>query len=128
MSVDSNLSRFIEILESYECLLHAETQAIASQEIDLVEEILQQKDDCMADLLRVKQMLPSDPRDKPSVDTLIDKVVELQQRNFSTFSSLVSKQKVKEQGDEPLSKSKTFNKVRKTYLKVNDSRISNLWD
>ena len=93
MSVDSNLSRFIEILESYECLLHAETQAIASKEIDLVEEILQQKDDCMADLLRVKEMLPSDPRDKPSVDTLIDKVVELQQRNFSTFSSLVSKQR-----------------------------------
>ena len=128
MSVESNLSRFIEILESYECLLHAETQAIASKEIDLVEEILQQKDNCMADLLRVKEMLPSDPRDKPSVDTLIDKVVELQQRNFSTFSSLVSKQKVKDQGDEPLSKSKTFNKVRKTYLKVNDSRISNLWD
>ena len=128
MSVDKNLSRFIEILESYECLLHAETQAIASKEIDLVEEILQQKDDCMADLLRVKEMLPSDPRDKPSVDTLIDKVVELQQRNFSTFSSLVSKQKVKEQGDEPLSKNKTFNKVRKTYLRVNESRISNLWD
>ena len=126
--MDKNLSRFVEILESYECLLHAETQAIASKEIDLVEEILLQKDDCMADLLRVKEMLPSDPRDKPSVDALIDKVVELQQRNFSTFSSLVSKQKVKEQGDEPLSKSKTFNKVRKTYLKVNDSRISNLWD
>ena len=126
--MDKNLSRFVEILESYECLLHAETQAIASREIDLVDEILQQKDDCMADLLRVKEMLPSDPRDKPSVDTLIDKVVELQQRNFSTFSSLVSKQKVKEQGDEPLSKSKTFNKVRKTYLRVNDSRISNLWD
>ncbi|MEC7799980.1 MAG: hypothetical protein VX609_01690 [Verrucomicrobiota bacterium] len=126
--MDKNLSRFVEILESYECLLHAETQAIASKEIDLVEEILLQKDDCMADLLRVKEMLPSDPRDKPSVDTLVDKVVELQQRNFSTFSTLVSEQKVKEQGSEPLSKNKTFNKVRNTYLRASDSRISHLWD
>ena len=126
--MDKNLSRFVEILESYECLLHAETQAIASREIDLVEKILLQKDDCMADLLRVKEMLPSEPRDKPGVDTLIDKVVEVQQRNFSTFSSLVSEQKVKEQGSKPLSKNKTFNKVRNTYLRTSDSRISNLWD
>ena len=70
-----------------------EAQAIASKEIDLVEEILQQKDDCIADIASQGNATKSDPRDKPSVDTLIDKVVELQQRNFSTFSSLVSKQR-----------------------------------
>jgi flagellar biosynthesis/type III secretory pathway chaperone len=93
--MNAEMSRFIEVLESYEHLLHAETQAIASKNINLVEELLIKKDECMEDILNCKKQLKTDPREINTVDILIEKVIELQQRNFSTFSILVKDQKVK---------------------------------
>lgn len=127
MEENKHISRFIEILECYEHLLHAETQAIASKEIDLVESILSQKDECMADLLAVKEKLSADPREDSSLNQFIEKIIELQQRNFSTFSELVTIQKEKKEGQN-LVINKTQKKVRQTYLKSTHSRISRLWD
>lgn len=127
MEENKHISRFIEILECYEHLLHAETQAIASKEIDLVESILSQKDECMADLLAVKEKLSADPREDSYLNQFIEKIIELQQRNFSTFSELVTIQKEKKEGQN-LVINKTQKKVRQTYLKSTHSRISRLWD
>ena len=55
--MNAEITRFFEVLESYEHLLHAETQAIAAKDVDLVEEILAKKDQCMADLLTSKENL-----------------------------------------------------------------------
>ena len=128
MEENKHISRFIEVLERYEHLLHAETQAIASKEIDLVESILSQKDECMEDLLAVKEKLSADPREDSSLNQFIEKIIELQQRNFSTFSELVTSQKEKKEGQNFSAVNKTHKKVRQTYLKSTHSRISRLWD
>jgi|TARA_B100000035_G_C20758118_1_gene447055 hypothetical protein len=125
---NKHISRFIEVLECYEHLLHAETQAIASKEIDLVESILSQKDECMEDLLSVKEKLSVDPREDSSLNQFIEKIIELQQRNFSTFSELVSRQKDKKEGQNFSKTHKAQKKVKQTYLKSTHSRISRLWD
>ena len=44
------INQFIEVLESYEYLLHAETQAIAAKEIDLIDSLNDKKDVCIAKL------------------------------------------------------------------------------
>ena len=128
MEENKHISRFIEVLECYEHLLHAETQAIASKEIDLVESILSQKDECMEDLLAVKEKLSVDPREDSSLNQFIEKIIELQQRNFSTFSELVSHQKDKKEGQNFSKTHKAQKKVKQTYLKSTHSRISRLWD
>ena len=128
MEENKHISRFIEVLECYEHLLHAETQAIASREIDLVESILSQKDECMEDLLSVKEKLSVDPREDSSLNQFIEKIIELQQRNFSTFSELVSHQKDKKEGHNFSKTHKAQKKVKQTYLKSTHSRISRLWD
>jgi len=127
--MNAEMSRFIEVLESYEHLLHAETQAIASKNINLVEEILiKKKDECMEDMLNCKKQLKTDPREISSVDILIEKVIELQQRNFSTFSLLVKDQKVKRSGKPKEKASQKLKKMRLTYSNSDQSRISSLWD
>ena len=128
MEENKHISRFIEVLECYEHLLHAETQAIASKEIDLVESILSQKDECMEDLLSVKEKLSVDPREDSSLNQFLEKIIELQQRNFSTFSELVSHQKGKKEGQNFSKTHKAQKKVKQTYLKSTHSRISRLWD
>ena len=126
--MNAEMSRFIEVLESYEHLLHAETQAIASKNINLVEEILIKKDECMEDMLNCKKQLKTDPREISSVDILIEKVIELQQRNFSTFSLLVKDQKVKRSGKPKEEASQKLKRMRLTYSNLDQSRISSLWD
>ena len=126
--MNAEITRFFEVLESYEHLLHAETQAIATKDVDLVEEILAKKDQCMDDLLTSKENLGSDPREDAKINSLIDKVIELQQRNYSIFSSLVEDQRNKKSGKSNNSSPKKYNKLRQTYLDKDKSRISNLWD
>ena len=128
MEENKHISRFIEVLECYEHLLHAETQAIASKEIDLVETILSQKDECMEDLLSVKEKLSVDPREDSSLNQFIEKIIELQQRNFSTFSELVSRQKDKKEGQNFSKTHKAQKTLKQTYLKSTQSRMSRLWD
>ena len=122
------MSRFIEILESYEHLLHAETQAIAAKDVNLVEEILQKKDQCISDLIRSKENLSENPRDDSEIDTLIDKVDDLQKRNFSTFSLLVEQQRSKRTGQTSNKEPRKYRRLRQTYLGTDSSRITNLWD
>ena len=126
--MNAEMSRFIEVLESYEHLLHAETQAIASKNINLAEEILIKKDECIEDMLNCKKQLKTDPREISSIDVLIEKVIELQQRNFSTFSLLVKDQKVKRSGKPKEKASQKLKKMRLTYSNSDQSRISSLWD
>jgi hypothetical protein len=126
--MSAEMSRFIEVLGSYEHLLHAETQAIASKNIDLVEEILIKKDECMDNILNCKKQLKTDPREINSIDVLIEKVIELQQRNFSTFSLLVKDQKVKRSGKPKVEASQKLKMMRLTYSNSDQSRISSLWD
>jgi hypothetical protein len=41
--IPADLDHFLELLEVHENLLHAETQAIAAKELDIIESILQKK-------------------------------------------------------------------------------------
>ena len=70
--MNAEMSRFIEVLESYEHLLHAETQAIASKNINLKNSLIK-KDECMKDILKCKKQLKTDPREINSADTLLKK-------------------------------------------------------
>ena len=128
MASSSAISLFVEVLQSYEHLLHAETQAIAAKQVDLIDSILIQKDECMDDLLAKKDKLETNPRDIDSVNSLMDKVVELQQRNFKTFSDLVNNQRDKQSGNPAVETDPNAKRVRQTYLINSPSRISHLWD
>ena len=83
------INQFIEVLESYEYLLHAETQAIAAKEIDLIDSLNVKKDVCIAKLKLLSDRFSSNPRSEPVVDSLVEKIFDLQKRNFSAFSLLV---------------------------------------
>ena len=82
----------------------------------------------MKDILKCKKQLKTDPREINSADTLIEKVIELQQRNFATFSILVKDQKVKRSGKPKEEASQKLKKMRLTYSNSDQSRISSLWD
>ena len=82
----------------------------------------------MDDLLAKKDKLETNPRDIDSVNSLMDKVVELQQRNFKTFSDLVNNQRDKQSGKPAVETDPNAKRVRQTYLSNSPSRISHLWD
>ena len=48
---EENFAYFLESLETLENLLHAETQAIAAQELDTIDEIILQKESSLKNLL-----------------------------------------------------------------------------
>ena len=53
---------FLEALETFENLLHAETQAIAAKHLETIEEIIERKDENLRALLEAKERVGMDPR------------------------------------------------------------------
>ncbi len=123
------INQFIEVLESYEYLLHAETQAIAAKEIDLIDSLNDKKDVCIAKLKLLNDQFTSNPRSEPIVDSLVEKIFDLQKRNFSAFSLLVEDQRIKrnKKGDTSDFYPKA-RKVAQAYKKEYKSRFKNLWE
>ena len=123
------INQFIEVLESYEYLLHAETQAIAAKEIDLIDSLNVKKDVCIAKLKLLSDRFSSNPRSEPVVDSLVEKIFDLQKRNFSAFSLLVEDQRIKrnKQGA-PSGISPHAHKIAQAYKKEYPCRLKNLWE
>jgi len=94
---DACFAYFIETLETLENLLHAETQAIAAKDLDTIDSIMSQKDECLKNLLLAKDRLQSDPRNNNMANERIDFVMNLQSRNAKSFEMLKDKTSEKNQ-------------------------------
>ena len=79
----------LQVLESYEELLHSETQAIAVANLDKLEVILEAKDEALGKVLDVQARLRDNSEKNEILDGLIDRVMELQSRNAQALGGLV---------------------------------------
>ena len=111
---DVHFAYFIESLETLENLLHAETQAIAAKDLDTIDSIMSQKDDCLKNLLSAKDKLHSDPRNNDLANQRIDFVMNLQARNAKSFEIL--KDKTSERNNQNSTLSSNDGKARTAYL------------
>ena len=110
----ADFDHFLELLEVHENLLHAETQAIAAKELDTIESILQKKDESLEIVLTARDNLGVDPRTNQQLDSLIDRVIELQKRNADSFQKLVKQQSSKASPKDE-SKNLLSNRLKKAY-------------
>ena len=106
---------FFEALETFENLLHAETQAIAAKHLDTIEQIIAKKDESLKVLLQAKDQVGTDPRTIREADILVDQVLDLQEKNVESFRRLFDRQfKIKQgKGIEEMPRERN---VRKAYL------------
>ena len=116
---------FLEALETFENLLHAETQAIAAKHLDTIEEIIERKDENLRALLDAKERIGVNPRSVSEADALVDQVLDLQERNVESFRRLFEKQFKLNQGkgssEKPIDR-----KLRKAYLTTGEGRLPEL--
>ncbi len=114
-------SFFLEALETFENLLHAETQAIAAKHLETIEDIIERKDENLKALLDAKERIGINPRSVAKADELVDQVLDLQEKNVESFRKLFEKQfKVnhgKETQEKPIER-----KLKKAYLTKDQSR------
>ena len=106
---------FFEALETFENLLHAETQAIAAKHLDTIEQIIAKKDESLKVLLQAKDQVGTDPRAIREADMLVDQVLDLQEKNVESFRRLFDRQFKIKQGKEIEEMPRERN-VRKAYL------------
>jgi flagellar biosynthesis/type III secretory pathway chaperone len=106
---------FLETLETFENLLHAETQAIAAKHLDTIESIIERKDENLKALLQAKSLITIDPRSVEEADKLVDQVLELQERNVESFRRLFNRQFKIEEGGDGIEKPRD-KKLLKAYL------------
>ena len=111
---------FLEALETFENLLHAETQAIAAKHLDTIEEIIERKDESLRALLEAKELIGIDPRSISDADVLVDQVLDLQEKNVESFRRLFQKQFKLSQGKVD-SENPIDRKLRKAYFAVGES-------
>ena len=116
---------FLEALETFENLLHAETQAIAAKHLDTIEEIIERKDENLRALLDAKERIGVNPRSVFEADALVDQVLDLQEKNVESFRKLFEKQFKLNQGkgntEKPIDR-----KLRKAYLATGGGRLPEL--
>lgn len=114
-------SYFLEALETFENLLHAETQAIAAKHLETIEGIIERKDENLKALLDAKERIGINPRSVAKADELVDQVLDLQEKNVESFRKLFEKQfKVnhgKETQEKPIER-----KLKKAYLTKEQTR------
>ena len=116
MTKDSpEFSFFLEALETFENLLHAETQAIAAKHLDTIERIIARKDESLQVLLQAKDKVSADPRNISEADELVDQVLDLQEKNVESFRRLFDRQYKIEQGKEAEEMPRD-RKLRKAYF------------
>jgi len=76
----------LDALELHQNLLHAEQQAISSKDLNIVEDILRQKDETLQLLIDAKQNTGGNyPKE---IESRISKVLDLQRRNTQNFRKL----------------------------------------
>ena len=121
----TEFSFFLEALETFENLLHAETQAIAAKHLETIEQIIERKDENLKALLEAKERIGVDPRSISEADALVDQVLDLQEKNVESFRRLFEKQFKLNQGKE-ISEKPIDRKLRKAYLSSDKDRLPEL--
>ena len=106
---------FLEALETFENLLHAETQAIAAKHLDTIEQIIVRKDESLQVLLQAKDKVSVDPRSISEADLLVDQVLDLQEKNVESFRRLFDRQFKVNQGKDTEEMPRDRN-LRKAYF------------
>jgi len=109
---------FSDVVEKYELLLHAETQAIASVELDKLEQIIDEKDQALKLVLLAREALLSDPRDIPEMGSTLDRILKIQSRNSQTLNNLIAR-RPRDDGDSTTEETTRINKIRTAYLTQN---------
>jgi hypothetical protein len=104
---------FSEAVDKYETLLHSETQAIVSIELDKLELIIQEKDRVLESVLNAREELIRDPREIPELGVNLDRILKIQSRNSETLNNLIAQQPRNDGG---------IRKIRTAYLNQNQNR------
>ena len=116
---------FLEALETFENLLHAETQAIAAKHLETIEDIIERKDENLKALLDAKERIGVNPRSIAKADELVDQVLDLQEKNVESFRKLFEKQfklnHGKETEEKPIDR-----KLKKAYFHHKQTRHTEL--
>jgi hypothetical protein len=87
--VNPEESTFTTAIEELEKLLHSETQAIVASDVEKLETILSRKEIALQNVLTEQADLGYDPRQNPFLSKLLDRILQIQQRNKHTLDNLV---------------------------------------
>lgn len=82
-------SSFTIAVEELELLLHSETQAIVESDIDKLELILSRKEIALDNVLTEKERIEVSHQEDPVLEELLERILQLQQRNKHTLDNLV---------------------------------------
>ena len=106
---------FSDAVEKYEILLHSETQAIVSIELDKLEQIIEEKQRTLDSLLTARNALTFDPRNNPEWDVTLDRILKIQSRNSQTLNNLIAQQP-RDGDDSTTEETLRIRKIRTAYL------------
>ena len=102
----------LDALDLHQHLLHAEQQAISCRDLDIIEDILKQKDESLQILINAKQA--SSENYPPELQSRISSILDQQKKNTLNFRKLHI-----QEGRAELETSETnplFNRMRKAYF------------
>ena len=112
---------FSEALEAYELLHNSETQAIVSTELDKHEQIIKDKDQALELVLLARDALTFDPREDPSLEETLDRILKIQSRNSETLNNLIAR-RVPEGGELTVEGNSLIRKIRSAYISQHGNR------
>ena len=107
---------FSDAVEKFEILLHSETQAIVSIELDKLEKIIDEKQRTLDSVLAARDALTFDPRNNSDWDETLDRILKIQSRNSQTLNDLIAQQPREGGGDSTTEETLRIRKIRTTYL------------
>ena len=117
-----DFSYFLESLETFENLLHAETQAIAAKHLDTIEEIIDRKDEGLRLLLDSKGKLGIHGDEASMANEMVEQVLDLQEKNAESFRRLFERQFKLSRGEDTEEKPRE-KKMRRAYLKSSQEHL-----
>ena len=101
-----------DALELHQNLLHAEQQAISSRDLNIVEDILKQKDESLQVLINAKQATVENY--PPEIQSRISYILDQQKKNTLNFRKLHIQENQTEL--EPAEANPIFKRMRKAYF------------
>lgn len=102
----------LDALELHQNLIHAEQQAISCRDLNIIEDILKQKDESLKVLINAKQA--STENYPPEIESRISSILDQQKKNTLNFRKLhihEDRTEVETSETNPL-----FNRMRKAYF------------
>ena len=118
-------STFAKALEELVELLNSETQAIVTSDVEKLEKVLIRKEITLRNVLTERDALEFDPRQNHFLDNLLDRILQIQQRNKHTLDHLVDThgQDVSDNGN-----GLRIRKIRNAYLSHNKEKDDRMLD